>query len=155
MSSKVTELISMLNKALEMEQAANIQYLAQAEKVDGLNSESIVARLQEIGEDEHKHAAMLRTLIGDYLDGEASMAIAGTKTADTIEEILKIDLRDEKEAVDYYVQVLAKVQESKAELAYAYLTLEHEVRHILMEEQEHVAEIRQLLGWTRDQMLKF
>jgi len=155
MASKVQELVDMLNKALEMEQAANVQYLSMAEQVDGLNAEPIIARLQEIANDEKEHAAKLRTLINDYLDGVPSMALAPTKKASTIEEILKANLKDEKEAVDYYAQVHAKIVELKSELAYAYHTLEHDVRHILTEEQEHIAELRRLLGWSREQMLKW
>lgn len=155
MSSKIQELVDMLNRALEMEQAANVQYLSMAELVDGLNAEPIIERLQEIAGDEREHAAKLRTLINDYLDGVPSMALAPTKKASTIEEILKANLKDEKEAVDYYAQVHAKIVELKGELAYAYHTLEHDVRHILTEEQEHIAELRRLLGWSREQMLKW
>lgn len=154
MADKVQELIGMLNKALEMEQAANLQYLSMAEVVDGLHAETIIPRLQEIAGDEHGHAAKLRTLIGDYLDGVPSMALAPTKKAGTIDSILQENLRDEKEAVDYYTQILDKIRECKADLTYAYQTLEHDVRHILMEEQEHIAEIRRLLGWNREKMLK-
>jgi bacterioferritin (cytochrome b1) len=154
MSGRIQELINMLNKALEMEQAANVQYLSMAELVDGLNAEPIIERLQEIAGDEQGHAAKLRTLINDYLDGVPSMALAPTKKASTIEEILKANLKDEKEAVDYYLQVHAKIAELKNELAYAYQTLEHDVRHILTEEQEHIAELRRLLGYNREQMLK-
>ncbi|HOV39746.1 MAG TPA: ferritin-like domain-containing protein [Spirochaetales bacterium] len=154
MSGKIQELINMLNKALEMEQAANVQYLSMAELVDGLNAEPIIERLQEIAGDEQGHAVKLRTLINDYLDGVPSMALAPTKKASTIEEILKANLKDEKEAVDYYLQVHAKIAELKNELAYAYQTLEHDVRHILTEEQEHIAELRRLLGYNREQMLK-
>ncbi len=67
---------------------------------------------------------------------------------------MKANLKDEKEAVDYYLQVHAKIAELKNELAYAYQTLEHDVRHILTEEQEHIAELRRLLGYNREQMLK-
>ncbi len=154
MSGKIQELINMLNKALEMEQAANVQYLSMAELVDGLNAEPIIERLQEIAGDEQGHAVKLRTLINDYLDGVPSMALAPTKKASTIEEILKANLKDEKEAVDYYLQVHTKIAELKNELAYAYQTLEHDVRHILTEEQEHIAELRRLLGYNREQMLK-
>jgi len=154
MSGKIQELINMLNKALEMEQAANVKYLSMAELVDGLNAEPIIERLQEIAGDEQGHAVKLRTLINDYLDGVPSMALAPTKKASTIEEILKANLKDEKEAVDYYLQVHTKIAELKNELAYAYQTLEHDVRHILTEEQEHIAELRRLLGYNREQMLK-
>jgi bacterioferritin (cytochrome b1) len=55
----------MLNKALELEHAARIQYLAHAELVAGLNAEPIIERLKEIAGDEEKHEQKFRTLIGN------------------------------------------------------------------------------------------
>ena len=46
------ELVNMLNKALEMEHQAMIQYLSHAELVDGLGSEPIIERLKEIADDD-------------------------------------------------------------------------------------------------------
>ena len=140
------ELIKMLNQALELEHAARIQYLAHAEQVDGLNAEPIMARLREIADDEKKHQEMFRTLIGDYLDGVPSMGMAETHAAETIEEILEVNLKDERHAVDVYTGILAKTKEMREELKYEYFQLEHEIRHIIMDEQEHIAELRVLLG---------
>lgn len=140
------EVIEMLNRALEMEHQANIQYLSHAELVDGLNSEPIIDRIKEIAKDEHEHAEKLRTLIGDYLDGAPSMKIAQTKEAHNIREILLTNLGDEKEAVNYYKEILRKVNQLKDSLPYNYLKIEHDVRHIVMDEQEHIAELRKLLA---------
>ncbi|MBD3271282.1 MAG: hypothetical protein GF384_01940, partial [Elusimicrobia bacterium] len=49
------ELIDMLNKALELEHAARIQYLSHAEQITGQYGEGIVARLKEIAADEKEH----------------------------------------------------------------------------------------------------
>ncbi|MDD4879070.1 MAG: ferritin-like domain-containing protein, partial [Candidatus Omnitrophica bacterium] len=78
------ELIEMLNKALGLEHAARIQYLAHAELIQGLGSEKIIERLKEIASDEEKHEGMFRNLIGNYLDGEPSMKIAETHRAKEI-----------------------------------------------------------------------
>jgi len=48
-------LVEMLNDALELEHAARIQYLAHAQEIIGINAEPIVARLEEIADDEKKH----------------------------------------------------------------------------------------------------
>lgn len=147
MSSKVKEeLVNMLNKALELEHAAYVQYLSHAEIVDGLNCEPIIERLKEIASDEAKHQEIFRTLIGDYLGGVPSMGIAETKSAKTIQEILEVNLKDEKAAVDFYVQILKKIAQEKENLPYEYLKLEHEVRYVIMDEQEHIAELKKLLG---------
>lgn len=140
------KLVVMLNKALELEHAARIQYLAHAELVTGLNAETVRDRLQEIASDEEKHEEKFRTLIGDYLGGEPSMGLAPTHPAKDIPGILKINLENEKEAIDFYKQIYRKVMESKDSLPYEFETLEHEVRHIIIEEQEHVTELSLLLG---------
>lgn len=140
------KLIELLNQALELEQAAYIQYLAHAELVDGLNAEPIIARLREIAEDEKKHQEKFRTLIADYLGGTPSMGIAKTEKAQTIEEILRVNLKAEKEAVDFYTKILEKIKEEKESLPYEFLTLEHELRHIIIDEQEHIVELKILLA---------
>jgi len=140
------ELVEMLNQALELEHAARIQYLAHAEQVDGLNAEPIVARLKEIAGDEKKHEEMFREMIGGYLDGVPSISMAETHPAKTIKEILEINLKDEKHAVDVYTGIMDKIREMKEELKYEYLQLEHGIRHVIMDEQEHISELRLLLG---------
>ena len=140
------EIIKLLNSALELEHAARIQYLSHAEIVDGLNAEPIIARLKEIAKDEEGHESKFRTLIGDYLGGVPSMGIAKTALAKTIKEILEVNLKAEKEAVAIYKKILEKINASKGELPYEFLKLEHDVRHVIMDEQEHIAELKILLA---------
>ena len=59
-----TELSKMLNRALELEHSARIQYLAHAELIKGLGAEAVVARLKEIASDEQEQVAELSTLPG-------------------------------------------------------------------------------------------
>jgi len=140
------ELSVMLNQALELEHAARIQYLAHAELIKGINAEPIIERLKEIASDEAKHEDKFRDLIGNYLNGEPSMGIAKTHKAKKTTEILKINLTGEKEAIDFYKTIYKKVVEHKEKLSYVYETLEHEVRHVIIEEQQHVVELSILLG---------
>jgi bacterioferritin (cytochrome b1) len=140
------ELIKMLNEALELEHAAVIQYLAHAELVQGLCSEKIIERLKEIASDEVKHADKFRNLIGNYLNGEPSMGIAETHKAKETTKILEVNLKDEKEAIDLYKKIYRKIIDNKDALPYVFETLEHEVRHIIIGEQEHAAELTMLLG---------
>ncbi len=140
------DLIKMLNKALELEHAARIQYLAHAEMVKGLNAEKIIERLKEIAGDEGKHEDKFRNLIGSFLGGEPVMSMAPTHQAGEIQAILEINLKGEKEAIDFYKQIYQKVFENKADLPYEFETLEHELRHIIIDEQEHVTELSLLLG---------
>ncbi len=137
------ELISMLNHALDLEHSAHIQYLSHAECVDGVSAEAIIARLKEIAGDELEHQKKFRTLIG-ALGGVPSMGMAPTKKAMTLQEILEENLKDEKEAVDTYRRILEKIKTEKVQ--YYDFLLEHDMRHILMEEQEHITELEMLLS---------
>lgn len=139
-------IINLLNHALELEHAAYVQYLSHAECVDGLDSEPIIAKLKEIAGDEAKHAEKFRDLIGNYLGGIPSMGIAKTFPAKFIKQILEQNLANEKEAVDTYLKILEEIKKEKEKLPYEFLKLEHEVRHVLMDEQEHISELKILLA---------
>jgi bacterioferritin (cytochrome b1) len=138
------KVLELLNHALELEHAAFVQYLSHAEVVDGINAEPIIERLKEIAEDERKHQEKFRTLIG-ILGGVPSMRIAETHPAKNLDEILKQNLKDEKIAVDTYRKILEEIAKDRGRGYYDFL-LEHEVRHILTEEQEHITELELLLG---------
>jgi bacterioferritin (cytochrome b1) len=137
----------MLNHALDLEHAAHIQYLSHAEIVDGEGAEPIISRLKEIAGDEMKHQEKFRTLIG-ALGGVPSMGMAPTHPANSIKEILEQNLKDEKEAVDTYRKIMQKLKDEK--IRYYDFLLEHEIRHILMEEQEHITELELLLKTQGD-----
>jgi len=140
------ELTELLNKALEMEHQANIQYLSHAEVIDGETCEPIITRLNEIAGDEKEHAAKLRSLIGDFLDGVPAITMTKARNARTIKEILKTNLEDEKKAVDVYNKILKTISDNKSKLSYNFWKLEHDVRHIIIDEQEHIAELRRIAG---------
>ena len=138
------KILQLLNHGLDLEHGAYVQYLSHAEVVDGINAEPIIARLKEIAGDEKNHQDKFRTLIG-ILGGVPSMKIAPTYPAKTIKEILEVNLKDEKEAVDTYRKILQELKAEKGQGYYDHL-LELELRHILMEEQEHISELELLLG---------
>lgn len=140
------ELIALLNQALEMEHASRVQYLAHAELIKGPDAEPVIARLKEIASDEGKHEGIFRDLIGNHLGGEPSMGIAKTHKAKGRAQILAVNLAGEKEAIDFYKTIYKKAVENKEKLPYVYETLEHQIRHVIMDEQEHVAELSVLIG---------
>lgn len=139
---KKQKLIELMNGALETEHQAYVQYLSHAEIVSGKDCEPIIERLKEIAGDEAKHQAKFREIIGDYLFGVPSMKISKAYEAKNLDEILKINLKNEMEAVDLYTKILEELKDAKDELRYEYVKIEHEVRHILMDEQEHIAELK-------------
>jgi bacterioferritin (cytochrome b1) len=139
------QIIDLMNNALEDEHQAFVQYLSHAEIVSGKDCEPIIARLKEIAKDEEKHQAKFREMIGDYLGGIPSMGISKTSGAKDLDEILKVNLKAEMLAVDKYLRILEELKASKDELKYEYMKLDHEVRHIIMDEQEHIAELKRLM----------
>ena len=138
------KILQLLNHGLDLEHGAYAQYLSHAEVVDGINAEPIIARLKEIAGDEKNHQDKFRTLIG-MLGGVPSMKIAPTFPAKDIKEILEVNLKGEKEAVDTYRKILQELKAEKGQGYYDHF-LEHELRHILMEEQEHISELELLQG---------
>ncbi len=140
------QLLKMLNQALKLEHAARIQYLTHAELVKGAGAEKIIERLKEIASDEQEHEEIFRELIGGYLGGEPTMGLAETYEAKDTKEILEVNLKGEKEAVDFYKRIYKKVVENKEHLQYEYETLEHGIRHVIIDEQEHIVELSLLLG---------
>jgi len=146
------ELINLLNHGLELEHAAYVQYLSHAEIVVGLVSDPIIARLKEIADDEKEHQKKFRTLIGDFLDSVPSMGmtkphsvVVSKDSTKVIKEILRINLKNEREAIDFYRRIYELVTKMKAELKYEFSTMEHEIRHIIIDEEEHAVELRRLL----------
>ncbi len=139
------KLIELLNMGLELEHQAEAQYLSHATLLQGETSDTITARLTEIAGDEHKHAGMFRACL-EILDAAPSIKMHEGHPAAGTKNILKVNLKDEREAVDFYRTIIAEIQKSKAELPYEYEFIEHKIRHIIMDEQEHALEIRTLLG---------
>ncbi len=140
------QLLKMLNQALKLEHAARIQYLTHAELVKGAGAEKIIERLKEIASDEQEHEEIFRELIGGYLGGEPTMGLAETYEAKDTKEILEVNLKGEKEAVDFYKRIYKKLIENKESFPYEFETLEHGIRHVIMDEQEHIVELSLLLG---------
>lgn len=140
------ELIEMLNQALKLEHMARIQYLTHAKLVAGPYSEKLVERLEELASDEAEHESKFRKMISDYLGGVPSMDKAEGHLGDGVESIININLHDERAGIDFYKKIYRKVIEYKDELPYEFDALEHELRHIILDEQEHVVELKALLA---------
>ena len=140
------ELVTMLNQALKMEHTARIQYLAHAELVSGANAEPIIDRLKELASDEAAHEEKFRTLIASYLGGKPCIEMVPGKPVEGIDNILKTNLTDEKAAINFYKKIYELVIASKDQLPYVFEVLEHEIRHVIIDEQEHVVELEAIIG---------
>ena len=89
------ELVAMLNKALEMEHQAYVQYLSHAELLQGLDSEPIEARHQGNCQGRRETPGHARDIIGKMLGEVPSMGFAPAHKATETKEILKVNLAGE------------------------------------------------------------
>lgn len=143
------ELLGLLNKALAMEYSAAIQYRQHAEIITGAVAEPLMNRLEDSANDELKHARELSGLIGDYLLEVPGVDVAPVKelTAGAkLETILQTNIASELEAIAVYKDILKLLYENELtdDIAPIYERLEHDIRHILMEEQGHIAELKRI-----------
>lgn len=139
------KLIELLNKGLELEHQASAQYLSHATLVSGEGADPLAARLKEIAADEREHEEKFRQCL-EILGAKPSIKMHEGHEAEDNTSILKVNLKDEKDAVDFYRTIIAELKATKDELPYEYEYIEHKLRHILMDEQEHAMELKALLG---------
>lgn len=131
-------IIDGLNKMLEQEHACAIRYATHAAVVSGPYSEAVMARLKEISGDEVMHAEKLRDRIL-ALGGVPSMQVS-TKdliAADNLDEILEINIAEEKDAISSYIKLLKNIP---LENVILYQT----IQEIIRDEQEHLEELEAL-----------
>lgn len=132
------QLVDALNKMLAQEHACAIRYATHAVVVSGPYSETVAARLKEISTDEITHAEALRERIVG-LGGTPTMEVStdDLKPATTLQEILTVNIAEEKGAIASYTEILQSIPDSNA-------ILFQTVQNILRDEQEHLEEIKNL-----------
>ncbi len=132
------QLIEALNKMLAQEHACVIRYATHAAVVTGPYADTVAARLKEISGDEVLHAETLRDRILG-LGGIPTMNVstADLKPASSLNEILAINIDEEKGAIASYTEILQSVPESNAILFKA-------IQDILSDEQQHLEELEAL-----------
>ena len=134
------KVIEKLNAVLEQEHACAIRYATHAAMITGPYAEAVAARLAEIATDEIEHAKKLRERI-TVLGAQPSMQVstADLKYADTLDEILQINIDEEKHAIAEYLNILKLVREENVIL---YRTLQD----IIQDEQQHLEELEMLVA---------
>lgn len=134
------QLIDGLNRILEQEHACAIRYNTHAAMVKGPYAEAVAARLREIADDEIRHAEMLRERIV-ALGGEPSMrvSIEDLKHAYTLEEMLKINIDEEKHAIGQYLELFKNISPNNA-------ILYQIIQELIRDEQEHLEELENLMN---------
>lgn len=132
-------MIEALNRMLSQEHACAIRYATHAAVVTGPYADTVSARLKEIAADEVSHAEKLRARIL-ALGGLPSMEVnrADLKPAHTLQQILSINIEEERGAVYGYTEILNSITPSNAILFLA-------IQEILSDEQQHLEELETLV----------
>jgi bacterioferritin len=124
------QLLEALNKDLEWEYAAAIQYTQHAAVITGAKYESIQKELLVHAQEEMQHAVMLAEQI-DYLGGIPTIDVEARAVSVDSLEMLRQDLHGEQQAIDGYKERIAQ-----AEFLREY-GLRRVLEDILIQEEEH------------------
>ena len=133
------ELTELLNKDLEKEYAAAIQYVNHAAVMTGAKFGSIIKELKVHVDEEIQHAIILADQIS-FLGGNPSVKVSEIKIAGDNEQMLQQDLDGEEDAIRRYKERIEQAEELKE------FALAQQLRNILAQEQEHAMDLQQALG---------
>tara|TARA_Y100000310_G_C20690913_1_gene822131 strand:- start:3556 stop:3975 length:420 start_codon:yes stop_codon:yes gene_type:complete len=135
----VKELIDLLNKDLEKEYAAAIQYINHAATMSGAAYGDIIKELKIHVTEEVAHATILADQI-DFLGGKPSVDVSQIKVSEKNEEMLQQDLDGEEDAIKRYKERIVQAE------ALQEFALAQQLRNILAQEQEHAMDLQSALG---------
>jgi bacterioferritin len=124
------ELIKKLNKDLEWEYAAMVQYIQHSAAISGAKYDSVRKELIIHAQEEMNHAVILSTQI-DYLGGTPSVDVEKVEVSAESLTMLKQDLKGERHAIESYKQ---RIGEAEALKEYG---LRRALEDILIQEEEH------------------
>ena len=133
------KLIELLNKDLELEFSAAIQYINHAAVMTGAAYGDIIKELKIHANEEIMHAVILADQI-DYLGGSPSVKVGPILTSKNNDTMLRQDLDGEEDAIRRYK---ARVEQAEQLKEFA---LAQQLRTILAMEQEHAMDLKQALG---------
>lgn len=139
MAVTTDKLVDLLNKDLELEYSAAIQYINHAAVMSGAAYGDIIKELKIHANEEIAHAVILADQI-DYLGGSPSVNVGKIFTAKDNDEMLKQDLVGEEDAIKRYKMRVEQAEHLKE------FALAQQLRTILAMEQEHAMDIKQALG---------
>ena len=133
------KLIEELNKDLEWEYAAAIQYVQHASLITGAEYESIIKELIVHANEELQHAIILSEQIA-FLGGIPSISVEEIKTSMDSKEMLIQDLEGEENAIKRYKERIRQAEELGE------YGLRRILEDILVQEEEHKRDLLTVLG---------
>jgi len=139
MKITMKKLLAELNKDLEWEYAAAIQYLQHASTINGAAYDSIKKELLLHSQEEMMHATQLSDQI-DFLGGVPSVDVEKREISKDAVEMLKQDLWGENNAIKRYKERIAQAE------ALQEYGLRRVLEDILIMEEEHKRDIQDALA---------
>ncbi len=134
MKITLKKLLSELNKDLEWEYAAAIQYVQHASAMHGAQYDSIQKELLVHATQEMQHAVMLSDQI-DFLGGVPTIDVEEREISPDNVEMLKQDLKGEDNAIKRYKERIRQAEELQE------YGLRRVLEDILVQEEEHKRDI--------------
>ncbi len=132
------ELIKELNKDLEWEYAAAIQYIQHTAAMTGPQYEGIIKELVIHSQEEMQHALTLSQQI-DFIGGVPTINVEKREISDNSKTMLEQDLKGEKLAVSRYQQRIVQAEELRL------YGLRRALEDILIMEEEHQRDLESAL----------
>ncbi|MDO8350522.1 MAG: ferritin-like domain-containing protein [Gallionella sp.] len=139
MKITMKKLLSELNKDLEWEYAAAIQYVQHAATINGAQFDSIQKELLIHAQEEMQHAVMLSEQI-DFLGGVPTVDVEKRGISTDSLEMLKQDLAGEENAIVRYKERIGQAEALKE------YGLRRVLEDILIQEEEHKRDIANALS---------
>lgn len=130
MNLTIEALIRELNKDLEWEYAAAIQYVQHASVITGAEYEGIQKELIIHSQEEMQHAVMLSEQI-DFLGGVPAYRVETIEVSPDSQEMLHQDLRGEDNAILRYKERIYQAEQMRE------YGLRRVIEDILIQEEEH------------------
>ena len=138
MKITMKKMLTELNKDLEWEYAAAIQYVQHATTINGAQFDSIQKELLLHAQEEMQHAVMLSEQI-DFLGGVPTVDVEKREISANNREMLKQDLWGEENAIKRYKERIGQAEELKE------YGLRRVLEDILIQEEEHKRDIANAL----------
>lgn len=139
MKITMKKLLAELNKDLEWEYSAAIQYVQHASTINGAQFDSIQKELLVHATEEMQHAVMLSEQI-DFLGGVPTINVEKRAVSKDSVEMLKQDLWGEELAIKRYKERIGQAEALKE------YGLRRVLEDILIQEEEHKRDIDSVLS---------
>ncbi|HMJ88955.1 MAG TPA: ferritin-like domain-containing protein [Candidatus Acidoferrum sp.] len=133
------QLVELLNEDLAREYQAIIAYVVYSQIIKGAAYTDIARELEKHAGEELNHALLIAKQI-DYLGGCPTVVPKPVKISDKPEELLQLDLANERETIAHYRNRIRQAE------ALGEFALSETLRKIITQEQEHAIDLASALG---------